>query len=148
MIKQLEEVDNIQEVIKNIFDVDLNISGGWGYDDKTATIIGDLTIQKEQFYHMFATMRANIELNIMLDEDNRYGGINLTLKDKVTINKDDKSYEKITFTINAINEKLYAKFIKEYKDGYGKKEFDLEDHFKRRKEATIDKEVEYWFLNK
>ena len=38
----------------------------------------------------------------------------------------------------------YAKFIDEYKDGYGKEGFDIQDHFKRREEATLKREVVYW----
>jgi len=144
--KQIEKVDNIKEVIKNLFDADLNISGGWGYDEKSASIVESLEgVHVDQFLHMFASIRANIEMNATLDEKNRYGGINLTFKERKTIELDNKTYEIFTFGITAMKEKEYAKFIKEYKHGYGKKEFDLADHFKRRKKSTIEREVDYWF---
>jgi hypothetical protein len=145
-IKQLEPVDNIQKLIKEVFDVDLDISGGWGYDYKNPLIIKYVTIPKEQFIHMSASMRANIEMNMTLNEDERYGAINLILKNKKEIIKDNKTYTVASFKITAINEKIYANFIQEYKDNYGKKEFDLSDHFKRRKENTIIRNIDYWFL--
>jgi len=145
-IKKLEPVDNISKTIKDIFDVDLSISGGWGYDSSSATIIENLQdTQAEQFLHMFASMRANIQLNITLDKDEKYGGINLTFIEKKRVKIDDKTYCVVTFKITAMKEKLYAKFIQEYKDGYGKKEFDLADHFNQRKQSTIEDKVDYWF---
>ncbi len=146
VFQPIEKVDNIKEVIKNLFDADLNVSGGWGYNEKSATIVNSLEgVHLDQFLHMFASIRANIEMNATLDEDDRYGGINLTFKEKKTLKLANKTYNVFTFGITAMKEKNYAKFIKEYKDGYGKKEFDLADHFDRRKKSTIKREVDYWF---
>ena len=142
----IEKVDSIKKVIKNLFDVDLNVSGGWGYDEKSATVVESLDdAHIEQFLHMFASIRANIEMNATLDEEERYGGINLTFKEKKTLSIDKKTYTIVTFTISAMKENDYAKFIKEYKENYGKKEFDLTNHFKKRKEHTLSREVDYWF---
>ena len=44
-----------------------------------------------------------------------------------------------------MREETYAAFIDEYKEGYGKGSFDMEDHFKRRKDATHKREVTHWF---
>ena len=145
--KPIESVENISTVIKNLFDVDLNISGGWGYDNSSAIITEKLDMPIEQFVHMFATMRANIEMNLALDENKRYGGINLTPKSDKKIEINNKTYNVASFTITAINEKKYAKFIKEYKDGYGKERFDLANHFNKRKENTITREVDCWFYS-
>ncbi|MEA3553428.1 MAG: hypothetical protein U9R39_03370 [Campylobacterota bacterium] len=143
---QIETVDNLQEVLKETFEVDLDISGGWGYDNKSAVIVNHLDIPIDQFLHMFATIRANIEMNLMQDENNRYGGINVTFLEGKQFEIDNKTYDHITFEITAINEKKYAEFIKEYKDNYGKnKDFDLNDHFKRRKENTITMKSDFWF---
>ena len=142
----IEKVASIKKVIKNLFDTDLDVSGGWGYDENTATIVeslGDMPV--EQFSHTFASIRANIEMNATLDKDDRYGGINLSIKSKKTFNTDNQTYEIFTFLITAMKEKEYASFIKEYKECYGKKEFDLADHFYRRKESTIEREVDFCF---
>ncbi len=145
--KQLNKVGNVQRVIKDIFDVELDISGDWGYDEKHPLVINKLDMPVDQFLHMYATMRANMEMNLTLhNDDDRYGAINATYLDNKIIQLDNKIYNQVTFKVTAIKEKLYASFIKEYKDGYGKKEFDLAKHFKNREENTISRDVEYWFL--
>jgi len=143
--KKVEPVDNIKDVIKDIFDVELDVSGGWGYENNNALVIEELHIPIDQFIHMFATIRANIEMNLTLEEEQRYGGINLTFLNSKKFEINNKTYDVVSFKITAMNEKIYADFIKEYKDGYGKKEFDLSNHFKRRKENTITRDVDYWF---
>ncbi len=143
--KPIEKVDSIQEVIKNLFDVTLDISGGWGYDYKSATLVKSLE-NVDQFLHMFASMRAHIEMNATLEKADRYGGINLTLKERKTLTIDSKTYEVVTYHLTAMREEDYTHFIKEYKDGYGKKEFDLASHFDRRKKSTIERKVDYWFM--
>ncbi|MCK5111397.1 MAG: hypothetical protein KAQ94_07740 [Arcobacteraceae bacterium] len=143
--KQIEPVDSIQKVIKEVFDLKLDISGGWGYDNNSAIIVEKLDMPIEQFIHMFATMRANIEMNLTLEEGERYTGINLTLEDSKKFEINNKIYNIVSFKITAMKEKVYTDFIQEYKDGYGKKDFDLTDHFDRRKQNSITREVDYWF---
>ncbi len=143
---QIEPVENLSHVLKETFDVDLDISGGWGYDNKSAVIVNHLDMPIDQFLHMFATIRANIEMNIMQDENKRYGGINVSFLEGEQFDIENKIYDHITFEITAINEKEYAQFIQEYKDNYGKnKDFDMDAHFKRRAQSTISLKSDYWF---
>jgi len=135
--KKLPEVDNISEVINDVFGVQLDISGGWGYDTSMPVIINSLDIPKDQFFHMFGSIRANIQMNLSLEEDERYGAINVILDDKKKSTVDNFEYDIIKFKVSAIKEKEYAEFIQEYKDNYGKKEFDIGDHFKRREASTL-----------
>jgi len=137
--------EDIKEVIKEIFGVELNISGGWGYNSKNAVIVQKLNIPKEQFIHIFATIRATIEMNLNSKDGHRYSGINATQQDSKIIIKDNKTYEKVNFKITAMDTNIYNEFIKEYKDGYGQNSFDLFNHFKRRKENTLIRNVDYWF---
>ncbi|RLA81188.1 MAG: hypothetical protein DRG78_09645, partial [Epsilonproteobacteria bacterium] len=109
--KSVEPVDSIKEVIKEVFDVELDILGGWGYSDKSTLIMKNTNVPKEQFMHMFATMRANIEMNLTLEDDDRYGAINLTLETTKETKIDNKTYTVANFKITAINEKVYASFI-------------------------------------
>ena len=143
---KLPAVDDIAGVIEDMFGVKLDISGGWGYDNNSAVIVKSLDKSIDQFLYMFATIRANIEMNMTLEEDERYGGINNTYIDGKQVEIEDKTYDMITFEITAMKENVYADFIKEYKDNYEKnKEFDLDDHFKRRKESTITIQSDFWF---
>ena len=143
--KPIEKVDSTKEVIEDVFGVKLDISGGWGYDNSSAVEVNSLDMPIDQFLNLFATVRANIEMNLTLEEDERYGGVNVTFQESKKFEINSKTYDIVTFKITAMNEKIYADFIKEYKEGYGKKEFDLADHFKRRKEKTITRVTDYWF---
>ena len=144
--KELKTVENIKEVIKNLFEVELDISGGWGYDDKSAVITHTLDMPIEQFINLFSTLRTNLEMNFDKSPDERYGGINLSVVEEKSMEKNGYRYLIATFEISAMKEKSYAEFIKEYKENYGKKMFDLNDHFSRRKEATLTGVRECWFL--
>lgn len=148
-MKQFEPLiheNNLKEIIKSAFDMELSISGGWGYNREEATVIHHLhNIPKNQFQHTFASMRAYGEMNMSLPEEERYGSINVNEQSRETLEDAEKIFEKVTYSIDAMKEKDYAAFIDEYKEGYGKSSFDMEDHFKRRKEATLTRNVVHWF---
>ena len=146
--EQVEPIEDMRGAIKNAFDVDLDISGGWGYNNNSALDASNINMPLEQFVHMFATIRASIEMNLMMEDDNqRYAGINVNFKESKQFEISNKLYDVLTFKITAIKEKEYAEFIQEYKDNYGQKDFDLSDHFKKREESTISRVVDYWFYN-
>ncbi len=144
--KRLPAVDDIAGVIEDVFGVKLDISGGWGYDNNSAVIVNSLDLPIDQFLYMFSQMRANIEMNMTLDESDRYGGINTNFVDGKQIEIENKVYDMITFEITAMKESIYADFIQEYKDNYGKnKDFDMSEHFKRREINTIKLQSDFWF---
>ena len=148
-MKQFEPLvheNDLKAIIKSAFDMDLSIGGGWGYTQEEATIIHHLNgIPLTQFEHTFASMRAYGEMNMSLPEDQRYGSINVNETQRETLHRDDTIYEKVTYEISAMKEDVYAALIDEYKEGYGKVDFDMEDHFRRRKESTLKREVIHWF---
>jgi hypothetical protein len=84
-------------------------------------------------------------MNITQEQVNRYGAINANEKSREESKSEDGIFNKVTYTITAMQEDLYNAFIKEYKEGYGKEDFDLNDHFKRREEATLTREVVHYF---
>jgi len=146
IFEQITPVDDMARVIEEAFGVKLDISGGWGYDNKSAVKVHSLEMPIDQFLHTFAAIRANIEMNLTLQEDERYGGINIHFIDGQQFEIENKMYDHITFEITAMKEKEYVEFIQEYKDNYGKnKDFDMSKHFKRREEATISVEADFWF---
>jgi len=85
-------------------------------------------------------------MNLTLDSDKRYGGITVQFEREENHSIENKKLIVATFKISAMRETDYAQFIKEYKENYGKKEFDLADHFKRRKEQTLTRLMDYWFI--
>ncbi len=143
----LEENTNIQELIKETFDMDLPLSGDWGYSKERATIINSLPKDMQAFLleHTVTSIRAHLEMNITQEKENRYGGINANEKAREVVRTDTAVFDKITYEITAIKEDLYNAFIKEYKEGYDNGSLDISDHFKRRKEATLIREVIHYF---
>jgi len=147
-MKNFQEIkpgDDIKEVIKAAFDADLEVSGEWGYTKELATIIKDSQIPVNQAEHTLASMRAYLEMNMTLEKEERYGSINLSEKDRVEEKEEGRLFHKVSYEISAMKEDIYADFIKEYKEGHSKPDFDISDHFKRRKEATLLRDVIYWF---
>ncbi len=147
---KFEQINNdnpIAEVIKSAFDTELSVSGGWGYSREETTIIetNEDAIPVRQFEHMLASMRAYLEMNMTLDAEERYGSINLNELSRETIEEDGKCFDRVNYEISAMKETVYAAFINEYKEGYGKEDFDLQAHFSRRKEETLTRVVTYWF---
>ena len=145
--QEIPKNNDIKQTIKEIFDVELLISGNWGYSETQATVIEGIenAMPLTQLEHMLTTTRAHLEMNITQKEDNRYGGINANEKAREQISSGTATLDKVTYEISAIKEDLYNAFIKEYKAGYDNGELDLNDHFKRRKEATLIREIVHYF---
>ncbi len=143
----LQENTNIQELIKKTFDADLPLSGDWGYSKEKASIIAALPqgMPLPQLEHMITSIRAHLEMNITQEEENRYGAINANEISREESQSNGRIYAKVTYEVTAIKEDLFKQFIQEYKEGYEKEGFDLNEHFKRRKEATLTREVVHYF---
>lgn len=144
---RLTEPENIQELISSTFQIDFPIAGAWGYDETTVTIVNELpkNMPLLQLQHTITSIRAHLEMNITQEEGNRYGGINANEKSRELITREETQYDKVNYEITAIKEELYNAFIKEYKEGYEQEGFDLSEHFKKRKEATLVREVIHYF---
>jgi len=137
--------NDLKQIIKAAFDTELDIGGSWGYTKETSTTILSSNVPLAQFEHMFASMRAYVEMNMTLEKEKRYGSINLNEISRDSIEIENIFYDKVIYEIRAINENIYAAFINEYKEGYGKDGFNIEEHFKKRKEVTLKREVTHWF---
>lgn len=138
--------DPLKEVIKTAFDADMDISGAWGYTQEEATYVHSTQLPIEQFEHTFAMMRAYIEMNMTLSEAERFGSINPREINREEIMQGSKTFHKVTYEITAMQESIYSDFINAYKEGYGQEDFDMNAHFQARKDATLHREVEHWFL--
>jgi hypothetical protein len=140
--KELKSGDNIKDILKEAFDMELPVSGEWGYSkDKPLIIEKNSSFSVTQIEYIFASMRATLEMSLTQPKESRYGGINL----KELSRQKSGEFDRVVYEITAIKEDIYAKLIKEYKDGYGKSDFDIDAHFKKREQNSIKREVEYWF---
>jgi len=141
--KEIEVENNLQELVKVAFNSDLKLDGAWGYTQALATVIKEENgIPFLQIEFTLATMRAYLEMNMTLSEEERYGAINLQELSRERI---DDSYDKVEYEISAIKELEYKAFIKEYKENLEDTSFDMSAHFVRRKEATLKRKVLHWF---
>lgn len=145
--KKLQENNNIQNLIKSTFDADLVLAGSWGYTKEKATIIEAVPegMTLSQLEHMVTSIRAHLEMNITQEQENRYAGINANERAREESKSEEGIFNKVTYEITAMKEDIYMTFIKEYKEGYGKEDFDLNEHFKKRQEATLTLEVVHYF---
>jgi hypothetical protein len=145
--KQIKTQNDLKEMIQAAFDLALDVDGSWGYTKEEATILLSLpeNTSPKQLQHTLASMRTYLEMHMTLSEEERYGSINITEKQRESLCINQINYDKVTYRVQAINEKMYAIFIQEYKEMYGKEGFDLGAHFQRREEATLKREITYWF---
>jgi hypothetical protein len=132
-------------VIRSAFDADLSLSGSWGYTQDLATIIEATDVPLKQLEHMIASMRTYIEMNMTLPEEERFGSINLNETNREQEKVGDLLYDKVTYEITAMKEDTYNAFIAAYKEGLGKEDFDITEHFDQRKKATLTRSEDYWF---
>jgi len=146
VFKELPPQDNLQAFIETAFNIKLPLSGDWGYTQENATIIENLPegMTLNQLEHTLAMMRAQLEMTFPQEENNRYSGINVNEIRRKNITEEEK-FEKVIYEVSGMREEDYKSFVQEYKDGYESNELDLDDHFKRRKEATLKREVIHWF---
>jgi len=144
----LPKDEPIRSVIKAAFDADLPVSGGWGYDKNDAMRLealppGHSVTQTE---HMLASMRTYLEMHLTLPKETRYGSINLNETERETIEDESGVWHRVVYQVDAMKERDYESLIEEYKKGYGKEDFDIEAHFRKRKEATFQRMITVWFL--
>jgi len=143
--EELKSNNDLKAILKSAFDADLDIGGSWGYTQALSTIVYSTETPLKQFEHMFASMRAYVEMNMTKEKKERYGSINLNELSRETMLIDGQNYHKVIYEITAIKEDVYNSFIEEYKEYYGQESFDLNLHFEKRRKATLHREVEHWF---
>lgn len=125
--------------------MDLDISGDWGYTEASSTVIHSSTNPIVQLEHIFASMRAYTEMSMTREKEARYGSINVNETSRDELSQDTRSYHKVVYEVTAMKEEAYTDFIKEYKEKSEEAGFDMADHFQRRKDATVTREVTHWF---
>ncbi len=139
--RQISSDDPIAEVIKRAFDMDLVVSGGWGYEAEQPIRVPADSTSVSQLQHTLASMRTHLEMSLTQPVQKRYGGINLTESNRYT----EENLESVTYHVTAMPESQYATFIDAYKQGYGTEAFDMEAHFEARAKATLHREITVWF---
>jgi len=143
--QKIKADNDIKEVIKSAFGVDLDIDGGWGYTQEDALIINDASIPLAQLQHTLCSIRAHLEMSMTLPKEERYGAINVNEIKREEKEFNIRKYDIITFEVSGMLEEVYKKFIDEYKAGQDSDSFDIKDHFDRRKKETHGRQEAFWF---
>ncbi|MEA3315217.1 MAG: hypothetical protein U9Q30_05120 [Campylobacterota bacterium] len=147
MIKfeEIKSDDSVNDILKGTFNLELPISGGWGYSELEMVEILNNSVPKEQLQYMFGTARSTIEMSLTQPKENRYAGINLKEISREEEILEGKTISKVKYEISAILEDIYNEFISEYKENHGKDDFDIASHFKQRDEKSIKLEKIIYF---
>ncbi len=146
IFRQIPATTPVGEVIRSAFDTDLPVEGGWGYTTEAPLkLLPPLPAPLQQIEYTLASMRTHIEMQMTLPEEQRYGGINLNETARETRTIEGRSCDIVTYEVTAMRESDYARFIEEYKEGYGKDGFDITAHFEARKAATLHREITLCF---
>ena len=71
--KEIVAEENLHEFVKVAFNADLKITGAWGYTQELVTVISkENEGSVAQIEFTLATMRAYLEMNMTLEEEERY----------------------------------------------------------------------------
>lgn len=134
----------------------LPIRGGWGYSEADAVIIDRSHPAAANFQpfngveieYVFARLRMYEELIGCRPEGKQHLGCNLKLKKQsLRGGENGKKYDVMEFDITALPLEVWEALKAEWEgpQGIRSPDFDQEDHFRRRAEATVHYVGEYWF---
>ncbi len=141
MFKKIENDATIKKVVQDLFEINLDIYGGWGYNEQDCTVIESLNGSVKQLEDMLIKVRSYVEMNISQPKEDRYVGINIKELKRENI----KNIDKVLYEVSGMLESDYTKFISEYKNKHDSQSFDMTEHFNRRKHKTLIREEYYYF---
>ena len=144
-----------RERLLTIYEVDLPIEGGWGYDIEDAVVINKLhpSVNQEMPFHgvgiekTFIRHRLFIELIQMRSRDDDFSGIESAIKIQRVIQQNGKSYDHLECEATALRtaDWLLMKEIWEGSNGYKSPDFDQAKHLQLHKSKLVHFDCEYWF---
>jgi len=132
----------------------LPISGEWGHTQDLAVVISKDYLNKEykkpfngfEIENIFIKYRTYIEFIYNMPPEKQLAGIELINKVQTLISdKEGKKYDKIEVEIRALKFSDFEILKKEWEDNIDNKDFDNEDHMKRREEKMIYAKRDFWF---
>lgn len=142
-----------REVIFDVYQKDLPISGGWGFTKEDAVIINryDSTVNQILPFDgiglelWFARHRAYIQLITQRDTNDRYSGIELNNKRQELITDNTGTYDKVIYDVSAFKDADFDELKEEWESNNYDGSFDIEAHNKKRQSLLVHFEMEYWF---
>ena len=151
---QINSVESPRQIIFEDFQIDLPISGGWGYEISTACIINkdDPTVDREMpfngvaFEYVFVEKRIYEEMIIFRDKNEAYAGIRWELEKQELLFQDDRVFDKLIFNIIGFTEEIWDELTSRFDaiERSGKYEL-IEDLNLYRESKALKLKREFYF---
>ena len=150
-----EDQNSPRLYLKNSFDLDLPISGGWGYSiedcviiDKTdPTVDPKLPFDGTKVEQTFIEKRIHAELIDFREQGDELAWSNRTLITQLMKEIDNRKFDVMHFRVSAITERDWH-FLKadwESNNSYADNEEGKERHMRERQLRACFYETQYWF---
>ena len=151
---QINSLESPRQIIFEDFQIDLPISGGWGYEISTACIINkdDPTVDREMpfngvaFEYVFVEKRIYEEMIIFRDKNEAYAGIRWELEKQELLFQDDRVFDKLIFNIIGFTEEIWDELTSRFDaiERSGKYEL-IEDLNLYRESKALKLKREFYF---
>lgn len=111
----LDTRESPRQIILEDFQIDLPISGGWGYSIDTACIINknDPTVNQEipfngvELEYVFVEKRIYEEMIIFREKDQAFAGIRWELEKQELFFENERAFDKLIFNVIGFSEKIW-----------------------------------------
>ena len=137
----IQSKETPREIIREDFKSvgDLPISGGWGYSFEDAVIINkyDPILSQEDeidllnIENIFVEKRIYEELIIFRQADDKFSGIKWSIRKQELTKSNDRTYDVLTFEVNAVPDKDWEMLKNEWEAGYKSSSFIKELHLQK-----------------
>ena len=150
-----EDQNSPRLYLKNSFDLDLPISGGWGYSIEDCVIIDktdpkvdqSLPFDGTKVEQTFIEKRIYAELIVFRQRGDALSGINWKQTSQLMKEIDDRKFDVINLRVSAFTDRDWE-FLKadwESNNSYADNEEGKERHLRERQLRTCFYDTQYWF---
>ena len=139
----------------NTINLDLPISGGWGYGAEDCVVIdkNDSTVNRalpfdgSKIEHAFVEKRIEAELVVSRQEDDIFRAITWDLSMQFLREIEGKKFDVLNVRVCAWTKNDYDSLFQEWKQNEGFKEDDAgeKEHWRRKHQMMCYYDTQYWF---
>jgi len=146
--------DSPKKIILEDFNVDLPISGGWGYSIDTACVINknDTYLNNEiefdaiEIEQIFVEKRIYEEMIIFRNKDEKYSGIRWEIESQKLITLEDKKYDHLIFNVIGFTNEVWDELTSRFEAIKENEQWELMDELNAYRESkSIKFKREYYF---
>jgi hypothetical protein len=143
-----------KQIILEDFNVDLPISGGWGYSIDTACVINknDTCFNNEigfdaiEIEQIFVEKRIYEEMIIFRSKDEKYSGIRWEIESQKLITLENKKYDHLIFNVIGFTNEVWDELTNRFEAIKKSEQWELMDELNAYRESkSIKFKREYYF---